>query len=299
MKHPNKLRLAMAILGLLSPSLFAADSGEIIAVSAIADSEYARAKDPKNNKPETYAFGQGGVYQGSNKDYSLDKLTLIDVATAIAKPLRSQNFIPATDPKKTDLLIMVYWGLTSEVGTDDSDSFGQARAAGRNVVSTVDTGDAIMNSANKVMSAVARDQADAAMIQIGIQNNLRDAAALRNARLLGYDVETLGLADERGRPSDSRRRDLLAEVEQSRYFVVLMAYDFKILSAEKKRKLLWVTRFSLPQAGNEFSRQLGTMASTASKYFGRNSKGLVHPEVSEGTVLIGETTPVGKDAVVR
>ena len=63
----------------------------------------------------------------------------------------------------------------------------------------------------------------------------------------GFDraiSETQGLV---GTPMEHRRTDLFQEIEQQRYFVVLMAYDFQLMWKAKKHKLLWETRFSVPQ----------------------------------------------------
>jgi hypothetical protein len=86
----------------------------------------------------------------------------------------------------------------------------------------------------------------------------------------------------------SRRRDILDEVGESRYYVVLMAYDFQLLLQHKQRKLLWETRFSIRQHRNDFSQQLAAMAETASRFFGQNSDGLQHKTMRDAHVNLGE-----------
>ncbi len=65
------------------------------------------------------------------------------------------------------------------------------------------------------------------------------------------------------------RDDLINEIEYSRYFVVLMAYDFQMTWKQKRHKLLWVTRFSIAQHKGNFSKQLAAWAFYASRYFWR------------------------------
>jgi hypothetical protein len=90
-----------------------------------------------------------------------------------------------------------------------------------------------------------------------------------------------------------RRDDMVAEIEENRYFVVLMAYDFQILWKQKKHKLLWETRFSIRQRHHNFDKDLPSMAQYASQYFGQDSHGLVHKEIPQGHVDIGEVKSLG------
>jgi hypothetical protein len=114
---PVKWRLA-AGMGLLLVSLLPAGAQDSIngvtAVSARANKDYARSRLPDGSfQPEGYAFGDGGNWGGEIKDATIDKLKFIDVARVIAAPLASQKYLPARDPEKTKLLIMVYWGTTA------------------------------------------------------------------------------------------------------------------------------------------------------------------------------------------
>ncbi len=129
----------------------------------------------------------------------------------------------------------------------------------------------------------------------GESDNLaRDKIDFMNAHLLGYDAEGL-IGTEYGANLELtalrwHRRDLVAEIEFNRYFVVLMAYDFQALWGQKKLNLLWETRFSLNQRSNEFDKALPAMARYASKYFGQDSRGLVRQTIDEGHVEVGQPT---------
>ncbi|HEY5078441.1 MAG TPA: hypothetical protein VII43_01285, partial [Opitutaceae bacterium] len=87
--------------------------------------------------------------------------------------------------------------------------------------------------------------------------------------------------------------DLITDLEDNRYFVVLMAYDFPMLLKEKKHKLQWVTRISLRQRGHDFGRDLPAMMTYASKYFGEETDGLVRNPVPLGHVEVGIPTTIG------
>lgn len=90
-----------------------------------------------------------------------------------------------------------------------------------------------------------------------------------------------------------RRQDVVDEVEESRYYVVLLAYDFQSLLERKERKLLWETRFSIPERRNEFDKQLAAMAQSASRYFGQDSQGLLRKPLPATNVTFGELKVIG------
>jgi hypothetical protein len=88
---------------------------------------------------------------------------------------------------------------------------------------------------------------------------------------------------------------MIDEVEESRYYVVLLAYDFQILRKSKERKLLWETRFSIPERGNDFSKELEAMAKSAARYFGRDSQGLLRKPLPKTSVKLGELQVIGTE----
>jgi hypothetical protein len=115
--------------------------------------------------------------------------------------------------------------------------------------------------------------------------------------MLGYDAEGVIGTDYglelRRTPQRVRRDELISEIEENRYFVVLMAYDFQLMWKQKKHKLLWETRFSISERRNQFDKALPVMAQYASRYFGRDSRGLMRTRVPEGRVEIGEVRSLG------
>jgi hypothetical protein len=90
---------------------------------------------------------------------------------------------------------------------------------------------------------------------------------------------------------------LLSEIEENRYYVVLLAYDFQVFRKEDKHKLLWEARFSVNEAHNDFAMALPVMVQYASKYLGQDSHGLLRTKVPEGKVLIGEPRSLGEVVV--
>jgi hypothetical protein len=112
-----------------------------------------------------------------------------------------------------------------------------------------------------------------------------------NASLLGY-ATALAQSSSTGPTHDIRRDDLLEDIRQGRYFVILLAYDFQLLRKDKSRKILWEERFSIRERGNDFMAMLPLMAANASAYLGQDTRGLIRNVLPEGRVEIGKATVV-------
>ncbi len=102
-------------------------SESMTAVSAKVFNGYERRRTADGSFiPESYALGNGGfVFNRLGtleagvpflRDDSIDAIGLPEVAAAIEGPLAGQAYQPARDPAKTDLFIMVFWGLTNGGG---------------------------------------------------------------------------------------------------------------------------------------------------------------------------------------
>ena len=268
----------------------------IEAVSSKVAPDYVRAKTPDGSfQPELYAFGPGGNWGGEIKDLTIEKLTFLDVAHVIARPLAIQKYLPGNDPAKTRLLILVYWGTTAVPPPYEMDTlyrnYSQSVSESNNLIAQSQgmppgQKEIILDEANDVLSA--------GLHQLDVENHIRDQLDFKNAMMLGYDSSGL-VETERGKYlSHTALReegdDERVEIEENRYFVVLMAYDFQLLWKQKKHKLLWETRFSINERHNEFDKALPAMAQYASQYFGEPSNGLVRQRLLNADVQIGEPT---------
>jgi hypothetical protein len=276
----------------------ATEEPEITAVVARTSDDYVRTKQSNGTYlPETYAFGEGGVWGGAQHDASIDKLKFLDVARTIARPLAAQNYFPARDPKQTNLLIMVYWGMTNGTGsTSGSVAYQNLQRSqpmtpppppppqGRPVSSTAGA------------DGVSAGAIDSLLVQVVMENHRRDKADAENAGLLGFDAEGVIGTDYGHNIQYTALRghalDLVEEISENRYFVVLMAYDFPLMT-QKKHKLLWETRFSIRQRGTNFDEQLAAMAQTAARYFGQDSHGVLRKPLPETHVNLGELKIIG------
>jgi hypothetical protein len=140
---------------------------------------------------------------------------------------------------------------------------------------------------------------DAGLAQLNISNEIRDRIDFKNAGMLGYNTDSIAKIGTDYGVNIGRtalgvdQRDQVAEIEENRYFVVLMAYDFQLMWKQKKHKLLWETRFSIGERRNAFDKTLPVMAQYASRYFGQATDGILRTRVQEGHVEIGELKSLG------
>jgi hypothetical protein len=303
---------ASLLLGLLAlsaalPGARAKDGVDgVTAVASKVSSDYRREKLPDGSfRPETYAFGEGRKWSGEINDPTFEKLRFTDVARIIAGPLASQKYLPARDPDRTKLLIMVYWGLTdvpppitSSVAYDNlsaiQNKMADAAALARAKAAGAGSGHYHPADPNAGISDEQMDAFSSAMTVLNIENQQRAKTDYFNALMLGYDSPGLIGTEKgnyvRGTAFAADRDDLYSEIEENRYFVVLMAYDFQLLWKDKKHKLLWETRFSIGERRNAFDKALPVMARFAAQYFGQDSGGLLRTRVPEGTVEVKDPT---------
>jgi hypothetical protein len=304
---PSPMKILPLMIGILSASgAISGDSAPapaseeiegITAVASKASKDYIRSRLPDGSfRPEFYSFGEGGKWAGELNDASIDKLHFIDVAKVIAAPLAGRGYLPARDPNATSLLIMVYWGTTAvPAPTSDSYAYNKFAAAQDFLSRAVNSH---YEGGNPGLINAADDQFSASMLLLNMENRQRDRIDYSNAQMLGYDAPGLIGTEQgsfvRGTALGEEREDLVSEIEENRYFVVLLAYDFQLMWKQKKHKLLWETRFSISERRNAFDKALPAMARYASKYFGEDSNGLLRERVQEGHVEIGDVKSLGE-----
>jgi hypothetical protein len=291
--------LLLGLVSCLVPAARGFDPGatDITAISSRAAEEYVRARQADGSyAPESYVFGKGGLWAGAMEDPTMDKLAFLDIAHMIALPLASQNYLPSKDPKTTRLLIMVYWGTTrAPEHATESNGYVNLQAANGALSSATMQAQGMSKAGAAAVTSAADSQLSQALMMVQAENKQRERDDVANIRMLGYDswLEKTQ-ADMRGTALEQNRRDLYDEVEQNRYFVVLMAYDFQLAWKQKKHQFLWETRFSMRQMHHDFARDLPSMAQYASKFFGQDSHGLIHETIPLGRVDIGEVKSLGE-----
>ena len=267
---------------------------EPVAVKADADQDYVRGKFAERGaspKAESYVFAKGSLFGGLLRDPSLEQTQFTEITRALAPNLATQRYFPSADPGNADLIIVVHWGIT---GVDEGAKLDPLDF------------DRLNKDLAGYNSGIRKGGiADPSFVLSDLDSiNGKSAAAggwtELNAQLLGYASE-LRKEEYRslGVPSgmtelDRRLRD---ELSDERYFVILMAYDYKSIKGGKKGakpKLLWSTHFSIRATGRSFTTALPAMSRVAASFFGHNVDGLLldAQRIPEGRVEIGEPKTV-------
>ncbi len=249
-------------------------------------------------KEETYTFGIGQMMDPTERDGSLTALSHEQMMLTLAEALFDENYVPAQDRDNIDLLIVINWGKTVPFNDGLKElSINQGTNA-MNQISAIQAEIAPGDTPSPEQSSVidqATGEFEQMMIMQGMADRSRHKANAYNAKLLGYApslFEYYSTPPVAG-PQRSLMNDLENEVESERYFVILVAYDFKKLIKEKQKNIRWITRFSIRARGRKFDEELANMANAASSLFGvksnRLKRNLLPGRISMGEVEMVET----------
>ena len=323
----NPMRYGMAagvILALAGPGAGWAEDKVATAVYARIEKGYKREKARDGSfKPEYYALSNGGRIYGTVSDYTVDRVTYPQVSEIAMRLLAQQNYHYAKTKEQAKLLLVLQWGSTlapdgshkqmsvasSQAAMDtlkvmQTDlinslvkggmSVSEAEVVAKNT--TAGFGRSLYEVTNEELQVTASAGAvESQMLRTLVDNRVRDELNQRNARVLGYMDDLADSNDiRRWAGGGDRYSDLLTDVEESRYYIVVSAYDFPELLKTQKQKLLWQTRVSVRSPGNTFDDSFVAMLKSAAPYFGRNSGKLVRREEPKGSVELGDLKFLGE-----
>ena len=280
-----RFAIATAATFFLAGTIFAAKTARVF-IDSEASTTYNEVKENDGEaKYETYVFIKGNFYVGDFDDKSLRTASFEEVAATLAENMKQRNFYPSSSPSEGDLLIVVHYGTTSVEPDleelfmlDSTDPYAQGESD--------DTG------YSEVYSDDFVDLAD--LNDLDANNTAQHRQTMRN--------NSLGItkALNRRNITTTEEFDLRVEMQDERYFIILMAYDYEKLRSENERELLWTTRFSVPSIGTNFEDAYPALARAASSYYGTSLEKYAKTNTHFGTgnVEIGtlETVAVEEDA---
>jgi hypothetical protein len=128
--------LLAAAPALAGPFSMISGSEQMVAVSSRVFNGYTRLRLPDGSyQRETYAFGNGGFLDssrvgidgvgagasggdsgGTRRDDTIEAVHFKELSRTVSESLALQSYLPTPGPESTDLLIMVYWGVTQGSG---------------------------------------------------------------------------------------------------------------------------------------------------------------------------------------
>lgn len=85
-------------------------------------------------------------------------------------------------------------------------------------------------------------------------------------------------------------QDYMELLKEERYFIVLIAYDWQTLYTHKKKKLEFVTRFSLRSPSTNFEEAVPALSRAAIPHIGTNLDDLatIKTQLGWGKATVGE-----------
>lgn len=260
-------------------NLDAAKTARVFIDSEASESYNERKESESGAQYETYVFIEGKSYGAGFKDKSLKEPSFEEIVGTLAENMKDRNYYPSASPDQGDLLIVVHYGSTM-VEQDLEELF------------MLDATDPYADQADpetftEVYSDMFDDISD--LDDIARDNVAKHANSMDNRRL------GIGRALNRRNINKTEEFDLRVELEDERYFIIMMAYDYKKLRESKEKELLWTTRFSVPAIGTNFVDAYPALARAAREYYGTSlekyAKSRTH--FGTGTVDIGDLETVG------
>jgi hypothetical protein len=285
-RMPRTAAGCLMLLAALAGGPLPLRAADPVAVSSSSSPEYAEQKfGPGAPKRETYLFFQGKFFGGTTRDPDLEHAQFNEIVRILAENMVRQNYFPTKDQKNADLLIAVHWGTTT-VYEDSNRQFNLER---KNSAIAAEQAAGPSMDHELINSELAIDD---------LEQGATENSIAYNARLLGFRQQLIKeqntvTASSSGMSNDEISLKLL--LTEERYFVILMAYDYRAMTKGAKPRLLWTTRISIRSPGNSFTAALPAMSRVAADYFGRDIDGLKieKPGAPEGKVEVGVPKVVG------
>ena len=275
-----------------APSPVAEEHSVLTAVFSKTDRSYRRKKGPDGKwVREYYAMTNAGAADDTIQDNAQGKIKFVAIATVLAQHLAAQGYFPATEKDKVDLLLVVNWGRTMPF-TDNlyregvqstlssMNTLAQKTAATTAARAYARPGQEMATGTQpgeweEMDERAAASAMETTLLTQDMLNRSRALGNARAARLLGY-MGDINEADGIQRFAGGGRAydDLIADIEEARYYIILSAYDFKSTVRDQKPKLQWVTRMSMRAPGNNFAEKAAAMIAYSASRFGQNTDGL-------------------------
>jgi hypothetical protein len=275
-----------------SASASAADDTVSTAVFSRIGNGYKREFQADGTpKTEYYAIANGGAVGGTMRDKTVEKVAFPDI-TKIAMPLlHRQGYDYAMDPKQATLLLVFHWGNT--ISANDINYQQGLASTGRAINALQELQRAGVTGSGLDPSL---DALDFALMGLQMEEMTRNLVIAPNARLLGYIDDINDNNDMRRFVGGQRYNELRADVDETRYYLIISAYDFREVTDHGRQKLLWVTRVSVRTAGNSFDDSVAAMLKNSSPYFGQNTGKLIRGEELRGRVEMRDLKFLGPEA---
>lgn len=286
-RTPASVRF-LAVFSIAFIASLGASAANQIVVRSQAKEDYLRARAlADNNGFQTYHFMKGNYHPGGRGGNSMEKLDFMEIATDVATHLKRQKYFPAGEGnQQADLVIVLHWGATSTVPTND-DLLGYTSLE------------------DKLGSSLEASQGNGGEITSSQMNSVQDVQFQANADLSNaegnelserYQAELIGMGRAYSENiSQSEEFGLKFLLQDDRYFIALIAYDYQMLKVGEIEPV-WETRYSVRATGQSFEDAIKDLNLMAGNYFGQDHEDLIKKRITDKTrVKLGELELVGTE----
>lgn len=263
-------------------------ANQVVVHSQVSEDHLTKRAYDEEKESYTYQFMKGRFHGGNRADSSMEETTFQEIILDMAFHLQKQNFYPIPEKGKSDLLIVVHYGVTTiQESIDDmlgytslEDKTGTALGIAQNAGADGKVTSTEMNSISDVAFVANSD------IAVSEANEM---SARYQAKLIGMEKAFSELISPR------EEYELKYLLKDERYFVVLMAYDFQKLQ-KGDPELLWSTRYSIRAKGQSFEDAIKDMNLVAADYFGKHLDDITKKRVTDKErVKLGELELIGRE----
>jgi hypothetical protein len=252
--------LILFVLGL--PLSASAETAKLVAF-AQTHGTYECVDDPESPKYRGGSFviaeGQTDLGPGDPDSHDLVAVPFGDIAEVLSESLFRRAFTTPPDPKSADLMLVVHRGRTAPEAREARGSEAMISSGPPPPLPTGPTGAFGIGSSVGSRPTTVHDVTDS-------------SAILEAARILGFYPRYVELHQNRaGVVDQSRYRELLGELTQERYYLVIAAYDAREMRNTGRRVLLWETRLSFLAEKKSFAERYDDMITAGAPYFATNT----------------------------
>lgn len=254
---PNNVFSLLASILLIAISANQLEAKKRVAVKSYATKDFIELREKNDFAPMSYVFGQGEMFGSSTRGNSIAKIKFHDIAKTLATDLAEQSFFPAPDAENADLLLIVHWGGIEKLEDPTrflalEKVFEDLQRANSPQATEFDAFDPLEGRFDLLGNEASRMQ--------------EIMSTARIARLLGFDED---LEREREKPvASSLEETLLTYMQQERFLVIVMAWDYELLRRNEGKKLLWSAHMSMKALGTDFEDAISFMSGAAVGQFG-------------------------------
>ncbi|GAB5559955.1 MAG: hypothetical protein SynsKO_16020 [Synoicihabitans sp.] len=222
---------------------------------------YVDDPDSPQYRGESFVIAEGHKDPGPGDpaSHDLDAVSFTAISGALSESLFRRAFTAPSDPNSADLIVVVHRGRTAPVARAARGSEAMSSSGPPAPLPTGPTGAfGIGSSAGSSPTTV---------------NDVTDSSAIvKAARILGFYPRYAELHQNRASVVDqSRYRELLGELTQERYYLVIAAYDAREMRNSGRQVLLWETRLSFLAEKKSFADRYDDMIAAGSAYFAANT----------------------------